>query len=73
MTSDTLEEDSSIIRERVINARAIQADRYKGKLGIYTNAQMTKQQLRKYCKTEHTKSVELKDTMKKKSPQCEGL
>ena len=27
MTSDTLEEDSSIIRERVINARAIQADR----------------------------------------------
>jgi magnesium chelatase family protein len=65
MTSDTLEEDSSIIRERVIKARAIQADRYKGKSGIYTNAQMTTQQLRKYCKIEHTKSVELEDTMKK--------
>jgi magnesium chelatase family protein len=65
MTSDTLEEDSSVIRERVINARAIQADRYKGKSGIYTNAQMTTQQLRKYCRIEHTKSVELEDTMKK--------
>jgi len=64
MTSDTLEEDSFIIRERVIKARAIQADRYKGKSGIYTNAQMTTQQLRKYCKIDRTKTVEVEKTMK---------
>ncbi len=58
MTKDKVEEDSSIIHGRVIKARTIQAERYKGKSGIYTNAQMTTQQLRKYCKIEHTKSVE---------------
>ncbi len=65
MTSDTLEEDSFIIRERVIKARAIQADRYNGKSGIYTNAQMTTQQLRKYCKIDRASTHELEDTMKK--------
>lgn len=64
MTKDTLEEDSSIIRERVINARDIQAERYKGKGGIYTNAQMTTQQLRKYCKIDRTKTIEVENTMK---------
>ena len=64
MTKDTIEEDSSIIRERVITARAIQAERYKGKSGIYTNAQMTTQQLRKYCKIDHANTHELESTMK---------
>jgi magnesium chelatase family protein len=63
MTSDTLEEDSSVIRERVIKARAIQADRYKGKSGIYTNAQMTTQQLKKYCKIDCKSSKELEREM----------
>ena len=43
MAKETEEEDSAIIRERVIKARAIQADRYKGKSGIYINAQMITQ------------------------------
>ena len=65
MTSDKLEEDSSIIRERVINARTIQAERYKGKSGIYTNARNDHTAIEEILKIEHTKSVELEDTMKK--------
>ena len=42
-------EDSSAIRERVIKAREIQAERYKEHPGIYANAQMSSKQLREIC------------------------
>ncbi len=47
---DTQTERSEKIRERVIAARLVQADRYKDDEDvIYCNAQMTSQHLRKYC------------------------
>lgn len=42
-------ECSSAIRERVIKAREIQAERYKNCNGIYANAQMSSKMLREIC------------------------
>src|SRR4051812_33802564 len=42
-------ESSSSIRERVIKAREIQTERYKGTAGMYANAQMSSKQLREIC------------------------
>ena len=42
-------EPSSKIRERVIRARKIQADRFKDE-GILTNSEMSPKQIKKYCK-----------------------
>lgn len=64
MTSNEKEEDSSVIRERVIKARAIQTERYQGKSGIYTNAQMTTRQLRKHCTIDQASTNLLANAMK---------
>lgn len=42
-------ESSSQIRERVMKAREIQTERYKGMAGMYANAQMSSRQLREIC------------------------
>lgn len=42
-------ESSATIRERVIKARDIQAERYKDHPGIYTNAQLNTQLMNQYC------------------------
>src|SRR3954451_18120541 len=42
-------ESSSCIRDRVIKAREIQAERYKNCNGIYANAQMSSKMLREIC------------------------
>ena len=51
LTSDVTEktETSEQIRARVIKARNIQLERYKG-LGIYTNSELTPKLIKKYCK-----------------------
>jgi magnesium chelatase family protein len=42
-------ENSNQIRQRVIQARQIQADRFHDQNGIYTNAQMSAKKLRQIC------------------------
>jgi magnesium chelatase family protein len=42
-------EKSGSIRERVIKARDIQAERYKNNDGVYANAQMSSKQLKEIC------------------------
>jgi magnesium chelatase family protein len=42
-------EKSSRIRERVVKAREIQAERYKESEGVYANAQMSSKQLKEIC------------------------
>lgn len=42
-------ESSAEIRDRVIKAREIQAERYKDSNGVYANAQMSSKQLREIC------------------------
>lgn len=47
-TNNTVSETSAVIRQRVIAARKIQLDRFKGKK-IYCNAQMGPKEIKKYC------------------------
>lgn len=49
LTDHSSGETSSVIRERVIKAREIQAERYKDQPGIYANAQMSSKQVREVC------------------------
>lgn len=42
-------ESSADIRARVVAARAIQAERFRGQPGIHCNAQMTSAMMRRYC------------------------
>jgi magnesium chelatase family protein len=49
LSSVRSQESSSIIRERVMKAREIQANRYKDHPGIYCNAQMSSKLLKEIC------------------------
>jgi len=49
LESSREEENSSVIRERVIKARKIQLKRYKG-LNIYSNSQLHPALIKKFCK-----------------------
>jgi magnesium chelatase family protein len=49
LNTQKIEEPSAAIRERVIEARAIQTERYKDKPGIYCNAQISSKQLKEVC------------------------
>lgn len=60
-------ERSSEIRERVVNARKIQEDRYLNSKGIHSNAQMTSKILRNICKLDETGHQLLKNAMEKLS------
>ena len=42
-------DNSTVIRERVIKAREMQAERYKNNPGIYCNAQMSSKMLKEIC------------------------
>jgi len=50
LTSNRISEKSETIRERVIAARQIQAERFKDIKGVYCNAQMESKLLRTVCK-----------------------
>lgn len=56
-------EPSSAIRERVMKARAVQAERFKEYAGIHCNAQMTPHMLNKYACLDAAASKRLHDAM----------
>ena len=58
-------EKSDKIRERVIKAREIQAERYKDKEGVYCNAQMSSKMLKEICVITQAGSNLLKVAMEK--------
>lgn len=58
-------ENSAFIRERVIKAREIQAERYKGIAGMYGNAQMSSKILREICVITTAGEALLKRAMEK--------
>ncbi|MCX4290694.1 MAG: YifB family Mg chelatase-like AAA ATPase [Odoribacter sp.] len=58
-------ESSSCIRERVIQARSIQTERFKNYPGIYCNAQMNSTLLKKYCPLDTDCLTLLKAAMQK--------
>jgi len=59
------QENSSSIRERVIKAREIQAERYKAHQGIYCNAQMSSKMLKEICVINTAAQNLLKTAMEK--------
>lgn len=58
-------EPSSVIRERVILAREIQASRYKNHSGIYCNAQISSKMLKEFCTIDTVCQNLLKTAMEK--------
>lgn len=53
LTSDSRGESSADIRQRVVAARAIQAERFKDEKGIFCNAQMNSRLLRRHCRLDN--------------------
>lgn len=49
LTMQSVSENSSSIRERVIHARKIQSERFHGESGIHCNAQMNSKKLTEHC------------------------
>ncbi|ANH82293.1 magnesium chelatase [Niabella ginsenosidivorans] len=59
------EKNSAEIREKVIRAREVQAERYKQDEGIYCNAQMSSRQLNEICRIDQAGQLLLKKAMEK--------
>jgi magnesium chelatase family protein len=56
-------ENSNIIRERVVRARALQAKRFANFKGVYSNSQMSSSMQRKFCQLDDTGGRLLKTAM----------
>jgi magnesium chelatase family protein len=65
LTNNQNGEQSKEIRNRVINARHIQEERFKDKNGIHCNAQMSSKQVREFCKINDSGLSLLKTAMQK--------
>lgn len=58
-------ESSAVIRKRVVQAREIQKDRFSDSAGIYSNAQMTTRQLKKFSVPDKSGVELLRNAMRK--------
>lgn len=65
MASDEKAETSEKIRARVVNARKIQARRFKGSDGVHSNSQMSVAMMNKYCVISDDAKDLLKQAMEK--------
>ncbi|MFY0651567.1 MAG: YifB family Mg chelatase-like AAA ATPase [Cyclobacteriaceae bacterium] len=65
MTADRKSESSAEIRERVITAREVQSERFKGQNNIYHNAMMSSQTLKEVCEINEAGKKLLKTAMEK--------
>jgi magnesium chelatase family protein len=62
LAGEIIPESSGMVRVRVVRARAIQMKRFKG-IGIYTNAEMNNQQIKKYCQLDQLTTELLKQAV----------
>ena len=58
-------EASAKIRQRVIAARNVQANRYKDFPGVYCNAQMTERLMHQFCALDEPTSLKLQQAMER--------
>ncbi len=65
MSSTEVGESSATIRERVIRARHIQAERFRTIEGVHTNAMMNAKMLREYCRLDAASSQLLERAMER--------
>jgi magnesium chelatase family protein len=63
LSSSVVGEKSELIRQRVINARYIQQERFLGMKNVYKNADMTTRELRKFCQLDNSCEELLKMAM----------
>lgn len=63
LTNDVPSEGSMEIRKRVERTRQLQGNRYQERSGIHCNAQMTKNELEKFCKIDEAGTTILKNAM----------
>lgn len=67
MASAEQSESSAEIRERVIRARKVQAERFAHVEGVYTNAMMNSKMLREYCRLDAASAQLLERAMERLS------
>jgi magnesium chelatase family protein len=65
LSSSRSQENSALIRDRVIRARDIQESRYKNNPGIYCNAQISSKMLKEICVINPAGAALLKAAMEK--------
>ncbi len=65
LSSEVKGERSEEIRARVVEARKVQLERFKGIKGVYNNADMGTREVRQYCKLDTASSELLKMAMTK--------
>jgi magnesium chelatase family protein len=65
LTDVTRQENSAMIRDRVIKARELQITRYSANAGVYCNAQMSSKMLKEICVIDNVSSNLLKNAMQK--------
>lgn len=65
LSAERVSEKSEAVRERVVKAREIQQQRFKGTDGIHCNAQMSSKMLRSYCKIDDVGKQLLENAMDK--------
>lgn len=58
-------EQSSVIRQRVESARTMQAERFKGMKGLYSNADMESKEIKEFCQIDQAGADLLKMAMSK--------
>ncbi len=58
-------EISTIIREHVVQTRHVQTDRFKGRKGLFSNADMESKEIKEFCQIDQTGADLLKMAMSK--------
>ncbi|MBQ19198.1 MAG: magnesium chelatase [Flavobacteriales bacterium] len=65
LSTTSIGESSEVIRDRVIKARDVQAERYKEKEGVYANAQISSKTIKEICEIDSVGKDLLKNAMDK--------
>jgi magnesium chelatase family protein len=63
LSSKRIGENSSVIRQRVVNANAVQAQRFVGQKGLFCNADMESKEIKEYCQIDQAGAELLKTAM----------
>jgi magnesium chelatase family protein len=58
-------EESTVIRRRVVQARQVQAERFKGRKGLFSNADMESNEIKEFCQIDQVGADLLKMAMSK--------
>jgi magnesium chelatase family protein len=63
LASKRIGEGSTVIRQRVVQARSVQAERYKGRKGLFSNADMDSKEIKEFCQIDQEGADLLKMAM----------